>query len=177
MLIHRLLQVGWRAHWYQEASGHIVQGVGLEGQLLYFVCGGHRQRGRRGKDVSGLREGCSVTSLSGSCPLQGQHYHTYELAKNTEPEKEEEEEFQAALAVHPVSDMTLMYRLHKHFSRIQLDRTYQEIQDLQVCGEGCPQKLLGQAGFLFFQQSEGRLLLLLVGDSRPDAGYSPVSQK
>lgn len=75
--------------------------------------------------------------LSGSYPLQGQHYHTYELAKNTEPEKEEEEEFQAALAVHPVSDMTMMYRLHKHFSRIQLDRAYQEIQDLQVCGEGC----------------------------------------
>lgn len=89
-------------------------------------------------------------SLSGSCPLQGQHYHTYELAKNTEPEKEEEEEFQAALAVHPVSDMTLMYRLHKHFSRIQLDRAYQEIQDLQVCGEGYLQKLLDQTGFLFF---------------------------
>lgn len=94
-------------------------------------------------------------SLCGSCPLQGQHYHTYELAKNTEPEKEEEEEFQAALAVHPVSDMTLMYRLHKHFSRIQLDRAYQEIQDLQVCGEGYL-KLLDQTGFLFFQHSEGR---------------------
>ncbi|KFV12503.1 Chondroitin sulfate glucuronyltransferase, partial [Pterocles gutturalis] len=72
------------------------------------------------------------TRLSGSCPFQGQHYHSYELAKNTEPEKEEEEEFRAALAVHPVSDMTLMYRLHKHFSRIQLDRAYQEIQDLQM---------------------------------------------
>ena len=115
--------------------------------------------------------------LSGSCPLQGQHYHTYELAKNTEPEKEEEEEFQAALAVHPVSDMTLMYRLHKHFSRIQLDRAYQEIQDLQVCGEGYLQKLLDQTGFLFPQQSEGRLLLLFVGDHQPDTGCSPASQK
>lgn len=57
-------------------------------------------------------------SLSGFCPPQGQHYRTYELAKNADPEKEEEEEFQAAIAVHPVSDMTLMYRLHKHFSRI-----------------------------------------------------------
>lgn len=91
--------------------------------------------------MSGVRECFSVNLssmplFSGSCPLQGQNYHTYELAKNTEPEKEEEEEFQAALAVHPVSDMTLMYRLHKHFSRIQLDRAYQEIQDLQVSGEG-----------------------------------------
>ncbi|NXU59870.1 CHPF2 glucuronyltransferase, partial [Turnix velox] len=65
--------------------------------------------------------------------LQDQHYHTYELAKNTEPEKEEEkEQFRAALAVHPVSDVTLMYRLHKQFSRIQLHKTYQEIQDLQM---------------------------------------------
>ncbi|KAM6411300.1 chondroitin sulfate glucuronyltransferase [Pluvialis apricaria] len=77
---------------------------------------------------------CIIDFLGITCvsQLQGQHYHTYELAKNTEPEKEEEEEFQAALAVHPVSDMTLMYRLHKHFSRIQLDRAYQEIQDLQM---------------------------------------------
>ncbi|NXP35967.1 CHPF2 glucuronyltransferase, partial [Leiothrix lutea] len=77
---------------------------------------------------------CIIDFLGITCvsQLQGQHYRTYELAKNTEPEKEEEEEFQAALAVHPVSDMTLMYRLHKQFSRIQLDRVYQEIQDLQM---------------------------------------------
>ncbi|NXD66318.1 CHPF2 glucuronyltransferase, partial [Eolophus roseicapillus] len=77
---------------------------------------------------------CIIDFLGVTCvsQLQGQNYHTYELAKNTEPEKEEEEEFQAAVAVHPVSDMTLMYRLHKHFSRIQLDRAYQEIQDLQM---------------------------------------------
>ncbi|KFQ29249.1 Chondroitin sulfate glucuronyltransferase, partial [Mesitornis unicolor] len=77
---------------------------------------------------------CIIDFLGIACvsQLQGQHYRTYELAKNTEPEKEEEEEFQAALAVHPVSDVTLMYRLHKHFSRIQLDRAYQEIQDLQM---------------------------------------------
>ncbi|XP_032038101.1 chondroitin sulfate glucuronyltransferase [Aythya fuligula] len=77
---------------------------------------------------------CIIDFLGISCisQLQGQHYHTYELAKNAEPEKEEEEEFQAALAVHPVSDVTLMYRLHKHFSRIQLERAYQEIQELQM---------------------------------------------
>lgn len=103
-------------------------------------------------------------SLSGFCLLQGQHYHTYELAKNTEPEKEEEEEFQAALAVHPVSDMTLMYRLHKQFSRIQLDRVYQEIQDLQVCGEGYLQKQLDQTDCLHFQHTGGRSLLLFVGN-------------
>ncbi|NXT85681.1 CHPF2 glucuronyltransferase, partial [Zapornia atra] len=77
---------------------------------------------------------CIIDFLGVPCvsQLQGQHYHTYELAKNTDPEKEEQGELQAALAVHPVSDVTLMYRLHKHFSRIQLDRTYQEIQELQM---------------------------------------------
>lgn len=122
-------------------------------------------------------------SLSGFCLLQGQHYHTYELAKNTELEKEEDEDFQAALAVHPVSDMTLMYRLHKQFSRIQLDRVYQEIQDLQVCGEGYLQKLLDQMeDFLHFQEGEkiivgGRSLLLFVGNCQSDTGYSPLFQK
>ncbi|KAM6281454.1 chondroitin sulfate glucuronyltransferase [Porphyrio hochstetteri] len=77
---------------------------------------------------------CILDSLGVPCvsQLQGQHYHTFELAKNTEPEKEQEGGFQAALAVHPVPDITLMYRLHKHFSRIQLERTYQEIQELQL---------------------------------------------
>ncbi|XP_031469695.1 chondroitin sulfate glucuronyltransferase [Phasianus colchicus] len=77
---------------------------------------------------------CIIDFLGITCvsQLQGQYYHTYELAKNADPEKEEEEEFQAAIAVHPVSDMSLMYRLHKHFSRIQLERAYQEIQELQM---------------------------------------------
>uniref|UniRef100_A0A8C7A4E3 Hexosyltransferase n=2 Tax=Nothoprocta perdicaria TaxID=30464 RepID=A0A8C7A4E3_NOTPE len=77
---------------------------------------------------------CIIDFLGITCTsqLQGQHYHTYELAQNAKPEKEDEEEFQVALAVHPVSDVTLMYRLHKHFSRIQLDRAYREIQDLQM---------------------------------------------
>ncbi|KAG6926043.1 chondroitin polymerizing factor 2 [Chelydra serpentina] len=77
---------------------------------------------------------CIIDFLGISCVSQhqGQHYHSYELAKNADLEKEEGEDFQAALTVHPVSEGTLMYRLHKHFSRIQLDRAYQEIQQLQM---------------------------------------------
>ncbi|XP_019363531.1 PREDICTED: chondroitin sulfate glucuronyltransferase [Gavialis gangeticus] len=77
---------------------------------------------------------CIIDFLGISCisQLQGQHYRSYELAKNADPEKEQGASFQAALAVHPVSDVTLMYRLHKHFSRIQLDRAYQEIEQLQM---------------------------------------------
>uniref|UniRef100_A0A8C8S9M3 Hexosyltransferase n=1 Tax=Pelusios castaneus TaxID=367368 RepID=A0A8C8S9M3_9SAUR len=77
---------------------------------------------------------CIIDFLGISCVSQhqSQHYRSYELAKNADLEKEEGEEFQAALTVYPVSEATLMYRLHKHFSRIQLDRTYQEIQQLQM---------------------------------------------
>lgn len=114
-------------------------------------------------------------SLSGFCPPQGQHYRTYELAKNADPEKEEEEEFQAAIAVHPVSDMTLMYRLHKHFSRIQLERAYQEIQELQVCGKGNLQKLLSkQISFSFNFVMEGYCFYLYMTISQ--TRDNPVSQ-
>lgn len=58
---------------------------------------------------------------------------TYELAKNANPEMEV---FGGAMTVHPVTEAALMYRLHKRFSRVQLDRTYQEIEELQVDGGG-----------------------------------------
>lgn len=40
--------------------------------------------------------------------------------------------FQNALTVHPVTSAELMYRLHKHFTEIELQRTYEEIEKLQV---------------------------------------------
>ena len=51
-----------------------------------------------------------------------------------EPEKEEGEAFRGAITVHPVAEPTLMYRLHKRYSRIQLERAYEEIERLQVGG-------------------------------------------
>ncbi|KAF7235596.1 Chondroitin sulfate glucuronyltransferase [Varanus komodoensis] len=77
---------------------------------------------------------CIVDFLGISCVSkhQGQHYRSYELAKNVDPEKEEGEAFWGAIAMHPVSEATLMYRLHRKFSRIQLERTNQEIVRLQT---------------------------------------------
>uniref|UniRef100_A0A8D2J289 Hexosyltransferase n=1 Tax=Varanus komodoensis TaxID=61221 RepID=A0A8D2J289_VARKO len=77
---------------------------------------------------------CIVDFLGISCVSkhQGQHYRSYELAKNVDPEKEEGEAFWGAIAMHPVSEATLMYRLHRKFSRIQLERTNQEIVRLQI---------------------------------------------
>ncbi|XP_020655867.3 chondroitin sulfate glucuronyltransferase [Pogona vitticeps] len=76
---------------------------------------------------------CIVDFLGLSClsQLQGQRFLSYELAKNVEPEKEEGEAFRGAITVHPVAEPTLMYRLHKRYSRIQLERAYEEIERLQ----------------------------------------------
>lgn len=60
-------------------------------------------------------------------------YRYFELGKNADPEREDSVEFKTAFTVHPVSDPNLMYRLHKRFSHIELEWTYQQIQQLQVC--------------------------------------------
>ncbi|XP_056145765.1 chondroitin sulfate synthase 2 [Lampris incognitus] len=63
---------------------------------------------------------------------EGLRYYHYELGKNSDPSKEENEHFRNALTVHPVSDPEQMYRLHKHFTEIELQKTYDEIAKLQA---------------------------------------------
>lgn len=76
------------------------------------------------------RLGLAVTYLSWLA--QGLHYHYFELGKNADPERETNLRFQSAFTVHPVLDPLQMYRLHKYFAQVELERTYQEIQQLQV---------------------------------------------
>lgn len=76
------------------------------------------------------RLGLAVTYLSWLA--QGLHYHYFELGKNADPERETDLRFQSAFTVHPVLDPLQMYRLHKYFAQVELERTYQEIQQLQV---------------------------------------------
>lgn len=64
--------------------------------------------------------------------FQGQKYYYYEMGKNSDPSKEDNVQFNNALTVHPVSDPEQMYRLHKHFTEIELQKTYEEIEKLQV---------------------------------------------
>lgn len=59
-------------------------------------------------------------------------YRYFELGKNADPEREDSAQFKSAFTVHPVSEPNLMYRLHKRFSHIELEWTYQHIQQLQV---------------------------------------------
>ena len=59
-------------------------------------------------------------------------YQYFELGKNADPEREDSPQFRSALAVHPVSEPSLMYRLHKRFSQLELEWTYQQIEQLQV---------------------------------------------
>lgn len=61
-------------------------------------------------------------------------YRYFELGKNADPEREDSGQFKSAFTVHPVSEPNLMYRLHKRFSQIELEWTYLQIQQLQVCG-------------------------------------------
>lgn len=63
---------------------------------------------------------------------QGLSYHHYELGKNADPSKEPSEELKQALTVHPVSDPEQMYRLHRYFTELELQKTYDEIAKLQV---------------------------------------------
>lgn len=59
------------------------------------------------------------------------------MGKNSDPSKEDNEQFKSALTVHPVSDPEQMYRLHKHFAQIELQKTYKEIEKLQVTFRAC----------------------------------------
>ncbi|XP_010213652.1 PREDICTED: chondroitin sulfate synthase 2 [Tinamus guttatus] len=63
---------------------------------------------------------------------EGLRYQYFELGKNIDPERETDPHFQNAFTVHPVLDPVQMYRLHKHFAQVELERTYQEIQQLQL---------------------------------------------
>ena len=62
---------------------------------------------------------------------QGVHYSYLELSPG-EPVQEGDPRFRSALTAHPVSDPVHVYQLHKAFARAELERTYQEIQELQV---------------------------------------------
>lgn len=77
---------------------------------------------------------CVIDYTSINCvgEYEGLHYHHYELAKNSDPSKEQSEEFKKALTVHPVSDPEQMYRLHRFFTEIELQKTYDEIAKLQA---------------------------------------------
>lgn len=63
---------------------------------------------------------------------QGLQYQHYELGKNSDLSKDQSEEFKRALSVHPVSDPEQMYQLHRYFTEMELQKTYDEIAKLQV---------------------------------------------
>lgn len=77
---------------------------------------------------------CIIDYTSTNCVSEheGHQYHHYELGKNSDPSKEQSEQFKKALTVHPVSDPEQMYRLHRYFTEIELQKTYDEIAKLQA---------------------------------------------
>ncbi|XP_070694555.1 chondroitin sulfate synthase 2-like [Pempheris klunzingeri] len=77
---------------------------------------------------------CIIDYTNTNCvsEYEGLQYHHYELGKNSDPSKEQSEDFKKALTVHPVSDPEHMYRLHRYFTEIELQKTYDEIAKLQA---------------------------------------------
>ncbi|XP_051259738.1 chondroitin sulfate synthase 2 [Dicentrarchus labrax] len=77
---------------------------------------------------------CIIDYTNTNCvsEYEGLQYHHYELGKNSDPSKEQSEQFKKALTVHPVSDPEQMYRLHRYFTEIELQKTYDEIAKLQA---------------------------------------------
>ncbi|XP_016320852.1 chondroitin sulfate synthase 2-like isoform X1 [Sinocyclocheilus anshuiensis] len=77
---------------------------------------------------------CIIDYADTNCveEFEGQKYYYYEMGKHSDPSKEDNVQFKNALTVHPVSDPEQMYRLHKHFTEIELQKTYEEIEKLQA---------------------------------------------
>ncbi|XP_068602509.1 chondroitin sulfate synthase 2 [Brachionichthys hirsutus] len=77
---------------------------------------------------------CLVDYTNASCvgEHEGLQYHHYRLRKNSDPSKERNEQFNKALTVHPVSDPQQMYQLHRYFTELELQKTYDEIAKLQA---------------------------------------------
>ncbi|XP_060944617.1 chondroitin sulfate synthase 2 [Limanda limanda] len=77
---------------------------------------------------------CIIDYTNTNCvsEYEEHQYHHYELGKNSDPSKEQNEHFKNALTVHPVSDPEQMYRLHRYFTEIELQKTYDEIAKLQA---------------------------------------------
>ncbi|KAG1960069.1 chondroitin sulfate synthase [Pimephales promelas] len=77
---------------------------------------------------------CIIDYAETNCveEFEGEKYYYYEMGKNSDPSKEDNVQFNNALTVHPVSDPEQMYRLHKHFTEIELQKTYEEIEKLQA---------------------------------------------
>uniref|UniRef100_A0A8B9CR51 Hexosyltransferase n=1 Tax=Anser brachyrhynchus TaxID=132585 RepID=A0A8B9CR51_9AVES len=77
---------------------------------------------------------CIIDHTAVSCTEEheGLLYQYFELGKNVDPEQETDLRFQSAFTVHPVLDPVQMYRLHKYFAQVELERTYLEIEQLQL---------------------------------------------
>ncbi|XP_051986717.1 chondroitin sulfate synthase 2 isoform X1 [Xyrauchen texanus] len=76
---------------------------------------------------------CIIDYAGISCvkEYEGLNYNYFAMENNMDPNRMGDYGFQNALTVHPVTSAELMYRLHKHFTEIELQRTYEEIEKLQ----------------------------------------------
>ncbi|KAF4112015.1 chondroitin sulfate synthase 2 [Onychostoma macrolepis] len=76
---------------------------------------------------------CIIDYAGMSCveEYEGLNYNYFTMENNMDLSRMGNDGFQNALTVHPVTSAELMYRLHKHFTEIELQKTYEEIEKLQ----------------------------------------------
>lgn len=76
---------------------------------------------------------CIIDYTGTNCveEYEGLNYNYFSLENNMDLLTVETDGFQNALTVYPVTSAELIYRLHKQFSQIELQRTYEEIEKLQ----------------------------------------------
>nr|XP_023663188.1 chondroitin sulfate synthase 2-like [Paramormyrops kingsleyae] len=77
---------------------------------------------------------CIVNHVKINCvdEHEGLKYYHYKMGKKLDLNIWDNLHLKNIIAVHPISDPELMYKLHKMFTEIELQRTYQEIEKLQA---------------------------------------------
>lgn len=77
---------------------------------------------------------CIVDFTNTNCvdEVDGLQYKDFVLEKGFDLSRETSGAFRNSLSVHPVTKPEQMYQLHKHFTEIELQTTYEEIEKLQA---------------------------------------------
>ncbi|XP_030638164.1 chondroitin sulfate synthase 2 [Chanos chanos] len=77
---------------------------------------------------------CIIDYADVSCmeEYEGLQFNHFKIEPSVDVSQEGSRDFQDALTVYPVTSPEQMYRLHKRFTHIELQRTYREIEKLQA---------------------------------------------
>ncbi|XP_006814083.1 chondroitin sulfate synthase 2-like [Saccoglossus kowalevskii] len=100
-------------------------------QLMYFIS--HMSTGRDAYMGQSQHDADLDITYCQSEPGNDSVFRSYNLHhKRPSDETLMDEDLKKALTIYPVSEQQTVYLLHKHFSEIELNKTYAQIEDLQI---------------------------------------------